>query len=120
MIADSESARHARSWGLFCVCSQKQKNGLQPSSQQRSTPEHGPSSSQRQLPLVQRLVLSPQRLPHDPQLFRSFDKVLQLALQQVWPEPQLAVQLPQCASSLLRLAQVPPQQVWPEPQFASV
>jgi hypothetical protein len=70
-------------------------NGLQPLLQQRSSPPQGPSLEQRQLPPLHWLVSSPQALPHWPQFLMSLAKLLQLELQQVWPEPQAVVQAPQ-------------------------
>jgi hypothetical protein len=68
---------------------------------------------QRQLPLVQRLLLDPHVLPQLPQLLTSVANVLQVPLQQVWPEAQLAPQLPQLVSLSRVSMQLPLQQLCP-------
>ena len=91
---------------------QKHTNvSLHPLEQHLSSPEHGESSAHMHWPALQRLVLLPQPWPQLPQLLVSVDRLLQLLLQQVWPEPQAPPQLPQLASSLVVSTQLPLQHV---------
>ena len=76
-------------------------------------PEQGASLVQRQLPLLQRLLLEPQVRPQLPQLLMSVASVRQVPLQQAWPEPQVAPQLPQLVWLLRVSTHAPLQQLCP-------